>query len=296
MIKDKLTRVYRKRLDQFFPYVLSFPLLLLSGVFCLYPVYKGLILSLFEDQHFVGIQNYITLFNDYKFWDSLKMTIFYVLEYTAGIFFVGFITALLISYTEKKRAKGTNVISAIITLPYAIPDVIASLIWVWMLDYQVGIINYVLKALGLVDKSVFWFLNPSLALHSVIMVTIWRLFPLHTLIILGGFRTIPIDVYEAAEIDGAGSVRKFFSITLPILWNILSLLLLLTIIWSFKRFTILWLLTSGGPGRATETLVIRIYRSAFLFLQRNYASTMGSVGFAIVSVIAIFYLFYTSRT
>lgn len=295
MIKARVTRAWGKHWDQFFPYVLSFPLLLLISLFCLYPVVKGLSLSLFQDQHFVGIQNYTALLNDDRFWNSLKITVFYTLAYTIGVFFVGFFTSLVIDQAEKIQTRSVTWISGIITLPYAVPDVVASLGWVWMLDHQVGIINYVLRVFRLIDIPPYWLNNSSTALFTVIMVTVWRLFPLHTLIILGGFRSIPTDLYEAAEIDGAGFVRKFFSITLPNLWGVLSLLLVLTIIWSLKRFTILWLLTGGGPAGATETLVIRIYNSAFSFLQENYACTMGVIGFIIASGITIFYLFYASR-
>jgi multiple sugar transport system permease protein len=115
------------------------------------------------------------------------------------------------------------------------------------------------------------------------------------MIILAAFRAVPRELYEAAEIDGAGAIRRFFNVTLPSIRNILGLLLMLTIVWSFKRFTVLWLLTGGGPGRATETMVIQIYRNAFKFFRENYASALGAVGLLIVVLITFFYFILMGR-
>jgi len=279
-----------KKLDQMILYVFTFPLILLIGLVMLYPLCYAVFLSFYQGSSFVGLTNYIKLYNDKYFWHSLQLTFIYVIVYTAGVFFVGFITALLTWHAEQTNLKGKGIIGGIITLPYVIPDVVASLLWLWMFTPSQGVINYILKSIGIIKSSISWVGNPSLALYSVLLVTIWRLFPLHTLIILAGFRSIPNEIFEAAKIDGAGTFRKFFSIMLPMTSSILSLLLLLTIVWSFKRFTIIWLMTGGGPNRASEITVIQIYREAFSFFNKNYASTIGTVMLGIVTIISVIYL------
>lgn len=275
------------------PYVFVFPMVLMIVLIFLYPVYRGVVLSFYKEERFVGFSNYIEMFNNPPFWDSLLITLYYVFLYTLGVFFVGFFTALVLRNAETTNAKGQRIAGTIIMLPYAIPDVVASLVWFVMFDPQYGVLNYFLSLLGL--GPVKWLISADSALYSVIVATVWRLFPVHCMIILAAFRAVPKELYEAAEIDGATGFRKFVNITLPYIQNIIGLLMVLTIVWSFKRFTILWLLTGGGPGRATETLVIQIYRNAFKFFRENYASALGTVGLVIVVLITILYFGWMAK-
>jgi multiple sugar transport system permease protein len=279
--------------ETFLPYAMVSSLVVSIGIIFLFPLYKGIALSFFKDDAFIGLTNYATLFNDEAFWHALLLTLIYVIAYTAGVFFVGFVTALLIWNTEESSLPGRGIISSLIMLPYAIPDVVAALLWTWMFDFTLGITNYPLELIGL--HPVKWLIDPSLALYSVLLATIWRLFPLHAMIILAGFRSIPREIYEAAQIDGAGGIRKFFRITLPLSSNVLGLLLLLTVVWSFKRFTMLWLMTAGGPGRASETVAVKIYREAFRYFNKNYAATIGTVMLIVVAILAILYISYRNK-
>lgn len=272
----------------FLPYLLTFPLVLIIVLIFLYPVYRGVVLSFYQGKQFVALANYGEMFANPNFWHSLLLTLYYVFLYTVGIFGVGFFTALVLRRAETSRAPGQNVAGSLIMMPYAIPDVVAALIWFVMFDPQYGVLNFFLGLVGF--APVKWLLNPDIAMYSVIIATVWRLFPVHCMIILSGFRAVPKELYEAAEIDGASGIRQFFNITLPYIQNILGLLMMLTIVWSFKRFTVLWLLTGGGPGRATETLVIQIYRNAFKFFRENYASALGTIGLIIVIVLTVIYL------
>ena len=283
--------------DTFAPYVLVLPITLALLLIFIYPLLDGFYLSSFNNNgNPVGFQNYIHLFHDSNFWHALALTFIYVIIYTIGIFFVGFSTALICDTADKKRLRGAHFLEYFITFPYAIPDVVAALIWFWMFDYQLGVVNYFLKAIGLTNGPIQWLSDPRLALYSVLLTTIWRLFPLHTLIILAAFKTVPQELYEAADIDGASAFRKFLQITLPMTWNVISLLLLLTIVWSFKRFTILWLMTQGGPGSASETTVIYLYRWAFRYFNSNYAATVGTVMFFIVTIISVLYYVYRKHS
>lgn len=205
---------------------------------------------------------------------------------------MGFITALLL---DKSTARYKSIFRTFFILPYAIPDVATGMIWLWMLDYQFGIVNYLLTKLHLVKEPVLWFNNPMLALMTIISIEIWRLFPLHTLVIFAGLQDVPEELYEAADIDGAGGVSKFFKITLPHLKQVLVILLTLTIIWCFRRFTLIWLLTRGGPNRGTETVVIQIYSYAFNFNKMGYAAAIGNILLLITIGMVIFYFIYLRK-
>lgn len=216
----------------------------------------------------------------------------YTTVYTVGVFIVGFITALLL---DKSTERYRSIFRTFFILPYAIPDVVTGMIWLWMLDYQFGIVNYLLTTLHLVKEPVLWFNTPMSALITIISIEIWRLFPLHTLIIFAGLQDVPEELYEAADIDGAGAVSKFFKITVPCLKHVLVILLIVTIIWCFRRFTLIWLLTRGGPARGTETVIIQIYSYAFSFNKMGYAAAIGNILLLVTIGIVIFYFIYSRK-
>jgi len=271
-------------------------LLIISFVF-VFPVIKNVQLStldakFIETSKFIGLQNYFNAVKDHFFWHALIILLIYVIIYTVGVFIVGFITALLL---DKSTARYRSIFRTFFILPYAIPDVVAGMIGLWMLDYQFGIVNYLLTTLHLVKEPVLWFNSPKLALMTVISIEIWRLFPLHTLVIFAGLQDVPKELYEAADIDGAGGVIKFFKITLPHLKQVLVILFTLTIIWCFRRFTLIWLLTRGGPDRGTETVVIQIYSYAFNFNKMGYAAAIGNILLLITIGMVIFYFIYSRK-
>lgn len=273
--------------EKYFPYLFDSLIMVVILFLFVYPLFYCIAKSFFVNDKFV-LNNYIKLVSDSIFLNSIVITFLYVLFYTLGIMLVGFITALVIDKSEQLNLPGAKVFTAFLTLPYAIPDVVASLIWLWMLNPRRGIINYLLSYV--VKSEIGWLTNSDLALVSVLLVSIWRLFPMHTLIILAAFRTVPINLYEAASLDGASAFQQFFYVTLPYISNIIKFLLLLTIVWSFKRFTIIWFLTRGGPMHATETLSIMIFKEAFKFFNRNYASSISVILLVIVATVSIFLL------
>jgi multiple sugar transport system permease protein len=262
------------------------PALFLIAFVFLIPLGKSIQMSFYdmkfvEKAPFIGIGNYKRMFNDDYFLNSLKATFLYTAIYTVGVFLLGFITALFLNMSFR----GNSTVRAITTLPYAIPESVGALVWLWMLDYQLGVINYLL------GKPQPWLFQTPLALFAVVGIEVWKLFPMHALILLAGLQGIPQELYEAASIDGANSVQKFFRITIPQLKQILAILLTLTIIWCFKRFTTIWVLTQGGPHRSTETFVIQIYRYAFAFNRMGYAATIGTFVLAILVGLTLLYFF-----
>lgn len=291
IIKDNIRKFYKR--EDYVPYVLDLMLIFILLMLFAYPLLYGIFKSFYANDT-ISLTNYHRLFSDRNFWNALKVTFKYVFIYTSGIMIVGFVSALAIDAADERQLLGAKILNSFLTIPYAIPDVVGALIWLWMMNPRLGVLNYLLSFVGI--KGINWLTSTKLALISVILVEIWRLFPMHTLIMLASFKTVPKDLYEAAELEGATMLQQFFYITLPSIANIIRFLLLLTIVWSFKRFTILWLLTSGGPMHATETLAILIYKEAFKFFNREYASTIAVVLFLIVGVLSIIYIKMGSKS
>jgi len=290
-----MINITKKKLD-YFPYLLILPALVIVGFVYFYPILKGILLSFtaakfVEKAPFVGLQNYRDLFGDPAFWHSCIITLIYTLFYVLGVFFMGLVTALLLN----QKYKGRTIARVLMILPYAIPDIAAVAVWTWLFDYQYGVLNYLLKNLGLITTPVQWLANPNIALFSVLLVSIWRLFPFHSLTILSALQGVPEELYEAAELDGANNIKKFFYVTLPSIREIVGILLLLTIIWSFQRFTIIWTLTQGGPSRATETLVVQVYLKAFKYYQMGGAGAIGSLTVIFLMAVTVFHFLNTKE-
>jgi multiple sugar transport system permease protein len=241
-----------------------------------------------ETGDFVGLKNYSKLLSGSDFYHALGVLLKYTVFYTIGIFVVGFITSLMLDSIKNPRLK--TFFRVFYVIPYAIPDVVAAIVFTWMLDYRYGVINYLLQNLHILAEPMLWLTNSKMALYTIVMVEIWRQFPLHTLIIYAGLQDVPYDLYEAASLDGAGPVRKFFSITIPYLRQVLNILLTLTVIWSFRRFAMTWLLTKGGPAQATETVVVQIYNNAFINNKMSLAAAEGVLMLLFTLAIVLIYL------
>lgn len=273
--------------EKYVPYLLTlFAWITIIALF-VYPLIYGIWISFLTPRE-LSFNNYIRLFNDPNFWNAMWVTLIYVLIYTFGIMITGFVIAFAMDLGEEWSIPGHRALSSLLTLPYAIPDVVGALIWIWMLNPKQGIINYLLSLIGI--SEIQWLTSAKIAPISVVLVEVWRLFPMNTLIILAAFKAVPRSLYEAASLDGASAVKQFFFITLPSIARITKFLVLLTIVWSFKRFTMRWLMTQGGPMHSTETLSIFIYREAFMFFNKNYAAAASVVLLLLVLVAVILFL------
>lgn len=277
------------------PYILIFPVTaaLLFTIF--YPVVDGIKLSFFDVKipilgkaaNFIGFANYKEMFSRPEFWGSFKITIIYTFLFVLGSAVLGVLTALLLNLKFKGRA----IARAAIIVPWAMPYIVAVLVWRWILDYNFGVLNFILKDIfHLINKPIAWGSDPRIVLFSVIIIAIWKEFPIATVMYLAALQTVPKDLYEAAEVDGASNRSKFFHITLPMLKSVNYTVLLLLTIWGFKRVTVIYVLTKGGPARATETLVIQSYLEAFSFFHTSYGAAIGTFMLIVSLIISIIYL------
>lgn len=252
-------------------------------VFYFWPLLRGMWLSftawdLLSAAEFVGFDNYARMFDDPVFWNAIRVTLIFVVL-NIGIQTV---VALTIAVLMQRLTQSTLVRSLILT-PYLVSNVVAALVFFWILDFQLGIGNQVLEWMGL-DRIGF-FTSESWAILTVALVNVWRHMGYTALLIFAGLQAIPAHLYEAARVDGASEVRMFSSITLPLLRPILGLVLIISVIGSFQVFDTISVTTGGGPIDATRVLQIYIYDNAFAQFDFGYASALSVAMLAILMVV-----------
>ncbi|MGB9673399.1 MAG: carbohydrate ABC transporter permease [Anaerolineales bacterium] len=238
----------------------------------------------------VGFQNYRQLFTSPEFFNSLKITFTFVILAIAIEFILGMGLALLLNHDLK--AKG--LIRSFILLPMMCTNVVIGLTWRLLYNYEFGIINYYLNLLGF--HSVEWLSSPKMALTSVIIVDVWNTTSFVALMLLAGLQSLPEEPFEAARIDGANAIQTFFYLTLPLLRQTILVALLWRFIDTFRIFDVVYLLTAGGPARATETVSIYVYRYGFQSFNLGFASAASYVMIVIMLVLAAILTRYIGRT
>ena len=270
------------------PYLFLVPGLLLFAAFRLYPLLDGLRLSftnarLGRPQYaWVGLANYQRLLDDTRFHASLWNTAFYTVASTLPILAIPLVLAVALN---RGVALKTFLRSAFF-FPFTLSVVTVGLTWLWLLDPVVGPFNYYLRALGLPARS--WLADPYTAMWAIILTTVWWVTGYYLVIYLAGLQDIPGELYEAAALDGASGWRSFWSITLPLLRPVLLFVFVTHIIGSFQIFGQVFVLTQGGPGDATRTVVQHLYETAFQnFFHFGSASAMAWVLFGVIVVFSL---------
>jgi multiple sugar transport system permease protein len=175
-------------------------------------------------------------------------------------------------------------------IPWVVPGVVVALLFLYMFNAQAGIVDYVLVKLGIIHTFVDWFGSTHDALGAEIVANIWNQIPFYMLMVLAGLQTVPEDQYEAARIDGASVVSRFFYVTLPNIRGVLVIVSSLMVIWNFNSFDTIWATTQGGPIDATTTLSVLVYRTAFDSLNLGYAAAIGFVWLIILLLFSVFYI------
>jgi len=227
---------------------------------------------------FIGWDNYEEMFfDDAVFWQALWNTLLIIASAPIGI-----MIALGLALLVNSDIKGRDTYRTMIFLSYPLMTVAVAIIWRWMFDERVGLINYVARMLDLVDKPIPFLNSFTWALPSVIAANIWQMLGFYMIIILTGLQNIPGNLYEAAEIDGAKPVHRFFRITLPLLKPSIFLCFVIGMLNSVTSFDLVYVMTGGGPGRATEILVTYIYKLGFSQTRFDYAAAVTVVFFLLL--------------
>ncbi len=244
-------------------------------------------------KEFIGFDNYAYMLSSSEFWKSFLNTVIYVGGTVLGEFILGFALALLVNF----QYRGKNTVNTLFFVSWIIPSVVVALITKYLFfDHYNGIVNVVLKELGLIKDYVPWLKSTSLAMPTLIIATVWKMFPFMFVLMYAGLQSIPIEEIEASKIDGAGVWARFFRITLPNMQDIIALATILEFIWQFQYMTVIWTTTKGGPVDATATLPVLVYRMSFKgSMNMGYASTIGVFWLVFLLLFSIVYIRMVSR-
>jgi ABC-type sugar transport system permease subunit len=246
-------------------YLFVLPILALVLALVAYPFVSAVYLSMTRKYVglpavFVGLDNYLRLAGDGFFRRAVANSVVFTFTSVALKFVLGMVMALALTASIRFR----SALTGLLLIPWVAPTVVSALNFLWIYDYSLGVLNYLLvRVLGVLPQGVGWLSEPATAMASVIAVNVWRGFPFFGLSFLAGLKAIPGELYEAAAVDGAGAWQRFRHVTLPGLRTIALVVVLLSTIWTFNDFQIVYILTRGGPGGATQVLPVFTYEVAF---------------------------------
>jgi multiple sugar transport system permease protein len=273
------------------PYLYLLPAIVYLGITLLYPIYSNVRMSVFDvnistflsgDQPWAGLENYRVLFNDSAFWNAVRLSVIFTVGSIVFQFSIGLLLALLFN----APFPGNNLLRSLLLLGWLMPTILSGSVYRWMLDGDHGIINYILRNLGLLSENRYWLINTDTALAGTIIANIWVGIPFNMLLLLAGLQSISPTLYEAASLDGASAWKQFWTITLPLLRPIALSVLLLGLIYTFKVFDLIYIMTGGGPVDATSVMPIYIYEQTFEFFNFSIgaaSSVMLMVGMLLVA-------------
>ncbi len=292
------SRARRRRRRNLLPYALALPIVLYELALIIYPIAQGFIgsfqqieLAANSTPKWVGLANYQRMFSDPDFWKVMQTTLIFTALVIVVAISAGLFTALL--FNQPFRFRG--VARAMMMMPWAFPEVPVVMIFIWILSPQFGVVNLLVRWMPGVTTNPRWLQVPWLAMGWMVLIASWKAFPFYSLVILAALQAVPDELYDAGRVDGASRLQLFWHITLPSIGTTLELLVVLASIFSFKQFTIIYLMTGGGPSGATETIVMRIFNTAFRFYDYSYATAFGVAGFVVSLVIAFFFIVLQSR-
>jgi multiple sugar transport system permease protein len=274
-------------------YLPVLPVITLVGVFILYPIIQAIYSSFTdktllspEDAAFVGLENYAEIYTNPDIHEVLWNTFIWVTVGSILAILLGFLMGWLLH----EKLPYTSVASAIVLIPWLLPRVVGASIWQFMFSGSQGIVNEILVRLQIVDEYIVMLGSTDLSLWPPILAIIWRLAPLFALLTLTSFQGIDERLYEAARMDGATPWEQFQYVTLPQMRYNIAIGVLLLLIYNVRNFSMVWVMTRGGPGVSSSTLPVMIYRAAFVDFQVGFASALSLLLFVILLVFSYFYI------
>ena len=236
--------------------------------------------SLFSENSWIGFEHYRYMFEDDVFWTSLWNTLIYIASAPIGI-----VLALAVALMVNSEVRGRNIYRTVVFLSYPLMTVAVGIIWRWMYDEKVGLFNFVLRSLGIIDTPLAFLQSFEWVLPSILLANVWQILGFYMIILLAGIQNIPQNLYEAAAIDGASARQQLFRITLPLLRPSLFLAFVIGIMTSFTSFDLVYVMTQGGPAHSSELLVTYIYKNAFELSRVDYAAALTVVQFLLLVVL-----------
>lgn len=268
-------------------------------VLVLFPIVRALWMSLHRidlkrpalGTPFVGLANYVDIIQEPYFWASMARTLYFMVVSVSLEVVIGVAVALLLN----QQFRGRGAVRAIVLIPWALPITIDAVMWLWILNPTYGALNGLLYQLHIIDHYRTWLSTPMSALNWVIIADVWKVTPLVILLTLAALQTIPVHLYEAARVDGAGAWRAFWRITLPLLRPTLAIILVIRSMDAFRVFDIIYIMTSGGPSDGTKVISYYTYLEAFSFLRMGRGAALAWIITFVVGLMAFGYIRLVNR-
>lgn len=293
---EPLDRRGRRLGDGAFALLLTLPGLALLAAVVVYPLVSALISAFFDEsllypgREFVGLENIKAVLAG----DFLRL-LGQTMVFTTGTTLLPFVLGFGLALALNTRIRGANALRGLMLVPWLIPGVVVSFLWMWIFNANYGVLNAVLEGAGVIDGPLAWLAQPNTAMAAVVIAKTWQSFPWMMVMLLAGLQTVPPELHEAAEVDGAGVLRRFWAITVPHLRGIIGLVLLLEFIWNFQHFDIIYVLTGGGPAGSTHTFATAVYDTAFRGYDLGQAGALGLLWMALLGVLVVVYIRFSEK-
>ena len=285
--KNTPTRELLRRLSKLAPYLWVLPALLVYGIFKLYPLVSGLHMSLLRwdgiaDPKYIGLRNFEKIFRDEMTATVLMNNVHYAVGTVVGKIALSLFLAILLH----QALRGRTFYRTSLFMPVVMSFVVVGVLWSWLFNPQFGLINSLLRGLGLDVLVQDWLGDAAVALNSLILVDIWKWYGFHMVIFLAGLQTIPDELYEAARIDGASVWQQFLHVTLPMLNPVMIVNVTISLMGAFNVFDIPFIMTGGGPANTTNVMALHIYIRGFKFYRFGFSAALSYVLLVIVTLVA----------
>ncbi len=286
--------IFMKQLNRkSFGYLCILPTIIIFSIFAIYPVFRTIFLSFFKYRlqtgnlrTFIGFENYLTMFKDSRFLNALSFTLlFSIITVTVEV-----VLGLIFAQLMNMPFKGQWALRVIVLIPWSIPTIVSGFMWKFMVNDQYGVFNQILHTLGFIENYIPWLSQDLTSRFILILADIWKTSPYVSLLVLAGLQNIPESLNDAASIDGAGAIRKYFSITLPQLKPVLATAVLFRLISALKIYTVIAALTNGGPGFATESLTMYTMRTFFSAGNYGYGASLSTFTLIITCIISLLFM------
>jgi multiple sugar transport system permease protein len=289
-----------QRRDRLISFLFLVPALIFVVVFYVYPILYNILMSVTRytaksfvtgEAPFVGLDNFQRLVAHPSFGTSVSNTI----VFTLGSLFFQFTIGLALALFFQRKFPLSGVLRALLLVPWLVPVIVSGAVWVRLFDMDYGVVNFVVRTLGLTSQPIAWLTDPHLALISVLIANIWIGIPFNMVILYGGLQAIPETLYEAAAIDGAGPWQRFRYISWPLLRPVTTVVLLLGLVYTLKVFDVIMSITRGGPANVSQTLNTFTYSLSFTILDFGLGAAAGDILMVVVLVFGLIYLRYAYR-
>jgi ABC-type sugar transport system permease subunit len=276
-----------------FALAIASPALLIVCFVVLFPLLTTFVYSFMNIElisknrgNFVGLSNYVQVLGSSNFWLALERTLYFTILSTALETVLGLFIALLLN----EKFWGVGFLRSIVIIPWAIPTIVNGSLWKWIYNGEYGIMNAIFLKLGLINEYRSWLSDPFAAMNLVVVADVWKMTPLAVIFFLAALQSVNITTYEAATVDGAGPIRRFFSLTIPYMTPTILVVLVMRTVEKFKAFDIFYMITRGGPADGTKVLIYETYLRAFTNLQYSIASTYAYLFVIIIMALTAIYL------